>query len=280
MTNIKYHPCFSEKAHFKYGRIHLPVAPLCNLGCNYCFRVMDRSFCKEMDHPGVTSRIITPKQSLSIVKNELKKKKLSVVGIAGPGEPLANKETFETMRIMKKEFPSLMRCLSTNGLLLPQSLPILKEIQLSTLTVTLNAIDPEIGIQIYSFIVYNHKKYEGKDAFFILRENQLKGIKEAIKLGIDVKVNSILIPEVNGEHLVEIAKLCADMGVKIMNITPLIPLYKFKDRRKPTCEEMTSIREKCGKFIEQFHLCKQCRADAVGVPGLENNGINEEYFHS
>ena len=32
------HPCFSKDAHKKYGRIHLPVAPRCNMQCNFCNR--------------------------------------------------------------------------------------------------------------------------------------------------------------------------------------------------------------------------------------------------
>jgi nitrogen fixation protein NifB len=42
---------------------------------------------------------------------------LSVIGIAGPGDPFANpEETIETMRLVKQEFPEKIFCLSTNGL--------------------------------------------------------------------------------------------------------------------------------------------------------------------
>ena len=32
------HPCYSAEAHTKYARMHLPVAPACNIQCNYCNR--------------------------------------------------------------------------------------------------------------------------------------------------------------------------------------------------------------------------------------------------
>ncbi|MGA3007680.1 MAG: nitrogen fixation protein NifB, partial [Opitutaceae bacterium] len=30
------HPCFNKASHHAHGRIHLPVAPRCNLQCNFC----------------------------------------------------------------------------------------------------------------------------------------------------------------------------------------------------------------------------------------------------
>ncbi|MFQ7453900.1 MAG: hypothetical protein ACLRNQ_23780 [Flavonifractor plautii] len=52
------HPCFSAQAHFRYGRIHLPVAPRCNIRCGYCDRRYD---CANESRPGVTSEVISPK---------------------------------------------------------------------------------------------------------------------------------------------------------------------------------------------------------------------------
>ena len=31
----KTHPCLGGEAHFKYGRIHLPVSPTCNIQCKF-----------------------------------------------------------------------------------------------------------------------------------------------------------------------------------------------------------------------------------------------------
>jgi len=36
---------------------------------------------------------------------------VKVIGIAGPGEPLANPETFEALRLVHEEFPHLIMCL-------------------------------------------------------------------------------------------------------------------------------------------------------------------------
>ena len=152
--DIQGHPCFGGN-HHKNGRIHLAVAPRCNIKCGYCTRKHD---CVNESRPGVTSRIYTPQEALEKVRevmaSDLLGPVIRVVGIAGPGDPLANEETFETFRLIGKEFPRLIKCLSTNGLLLPERISELEEIDLQSLTVTINALDPEVAGQIYSFIRY------------------------------------------------------------------------------------------------------------------------------
>ena len=51
------HPCFDKEARHKNARVHLPVAPKCNIQCNYCNRKFD---CVNESRPGVTSSVLTP----------------------------------------------------------------------------------------------------------------------------------------------------------------------------------------------------------------------------
>ena len=60
---IKKHPCFNGSAHSRYGRIHLPVSPACNIQCRFC----KRGFNKWENRPGVSRTILAPEDSLSIV---------------------------------------------------------------------------------------------------------------------------------------------------------------------------------------------------------------------
>ena len=53
--DLKNHPCFNASAHRTHGRIHLPVAPRCNLQCKFCNRKFD---CVNESRPGVTSGIL------------------------------------------------------------------------------------------------------------------------------------------------------------------------------------------------------------------------------
>ena len=273
LRKIQEHPCFSENACHLFGRMHLPVAPKCNIQCNYCIRKYD---CVNESRPGVTSKVLSPEEALERVREVLNKVHyIKVVAVAGPGEPLFNEETFETFRLVKAEFPHLMRCMSTNGLLLPDRIDDIEELGIGTLTVTLNAVDPAIGKLIYSFVNYHGKIYRGEEAAEILLKNQLEGIREAVKRKIIVKVNTVYIPTINDKHIVDIAKQIGQMGVYMQNIMPLIPQYKFANIKPPTQAEKREMQARCSAYVKQMTHCRQCRADAIGRLGKD---IQQQFF--
>ena len=263
------HPCFDKKSHCSVGRIHLPVAPKCNIKCKFCSRRHD---CASENRPGVTSKVIGPVQALELVREVLARNAcIRVVGIAGPGDPLANEATFESLRLVHREFPDLIKCLSTNGLLLLDRLDDLLEVGVNSLTVTVNALNPWVGEKVYSHINYKGKLFFGQDAATILRCNQLMGIEKAINRGLRVKVNSVLIPGVNEKELPELAAVLKDFGVQLMNIMPLIPQAEMADFAPVPVSLLNGIRDRCEEIISQVRHCKQCRADAIGIPGEERS---------
>ena len=145
------HPCFNEDVKGKFGRIHLAVAPKCNIQCNFCNRKFD---CVNESRPGVSSQILAPHQALAYLK-EMQgiDNRLTVMGIAGPGDPFANpNETMETLRLVRAEYPDMLLCVATNGLGAAPYIKELAELEVSHLTVTVNAIDPEIGQHIYAWV--------------------------------------------------------------------------------------------------------------------------------
>lgn len=262
---LEMHPCYSEDAHENCARMHLPVAPRCNIQCNYCNRRYD---CANESRPGVTSEILTPQQAIEKVRYVKERiPNLTVIGIAGPGDPLANEETFETLELIRKEFPELTLCLSTNGLLLPKYVERLKSLGVRFITVTINAIDPVIASKIYDFVSYEGKIWRGIDAAKILVENQLKGVEMASKAGMLVKVNTVMIPGINESHIPEIAKKVKEIGAYIVNIIPLIPVpgTKFANLKAPTPKERKILQDMCESEIRQMRHCRFCRADAIGL---------------
>jgi len=277
------HPCFSKEAHHKFGRIHLPVAPACNIQCRYCIRKYD---CANESRPGITSRVMTPYEALERVRAVVDRNdNISVIGIAGPGDPLANEATFETMRAVHKEFPDLILCVSTNGLCLPDRLDDLMKAGVRSLTVTVNAVTPGIAEKIYSWASYKGKRYTGRDAATVIVNNQWRGLTNAIDAGLIVKVNTVFIPGVNDAEIPLIACQAGKRGADIMNIMPLIPQAEFEGRERPSHEMITGKRAECEKHMPQMTHCRQCRADACGILGedkdmeleLFNARIGEEY---
>ncbi|SCG86057.1 radical SAM protein [Methanobacterium congolense] len=264
------HPCFNEKMHDKVGRIHVPIAPKCNIQCGFCTREINK--CEQ--RPGVASRVMTVDEAVKHVRKVTSEMPIAVVGVAGPGDALFNEATFEFFKRMDEEFPELIKCMSTNGLLLPDKADEIADLHINSVTVTVNAIDPEIGSKIYSNVFYNGKLYEGKEAFEILSKNQLEGIKKLAEKGVVVKVNAVLIPGVNDKHIIDIALKVKEQGASLMNVIPLIPLHKFKDTPRPGCAELSEVRDAVEEILPVFRACTQCRADAYGVPGKEDKHLD------
>ncbi|WNY24566.1 FeMo cofactor biosynthesis protein NifB [Methanolapillus millepedarum] len=270
---ISEHPCYSGEAQHKFGRLHLAVAPKCNIQCNYCDRKFD---CVNESRPGVASEVLTPKEALFRTDQILKEHPfIHVIGIAGPGDPLANEETFETFRLIRDKYPDLTLCVSTNGLLLADRFDDLQKSNVETLTVTMNAMDPDIQMQIVDHVVYQKKHYHGREAAELLIEKQLSGIQKAVDSGLAVKINTVLIPGINDEHTPKMAKRLSEMGVYIMNIMPLINQARFEDRRPPTEEERSAIQNKCLPYVKQMKHCRQCRSDAYGLIGNDLSQISK-----
>lgn len=262
-NSVTEHPCYGSEASHRFARIHLAVAPRCNIACRYCVRDFN---CVNDSRPGVCSEILTPLEALRRAEEViLRDSRVRVIGIAGPGDPLANDETFETLKLVHQKFPHLINCLSTNGLLLPEKIEVIYELGVRALTVTINFATPSTGSKIYSNINYHGKRYYGLEAATILLLNQLKGVREAVNRGIAVKINSIFIPGINDCELLEIAKTIKETGVTLMNIMPLMPLGEFSHLNPPSKVELQNVQELCGKVIKIFKHCQQCRADAVGL---------------
>ena len=280
---IKVHPCFSEEAHTLFSRAHLSVAPACNIQCRYCIRKFD---CANESRPGITSHVLNPDEAVERVRVLVdRSERLSVVGIAGPGDPLVNAPTYVTLRQIHWEYPDLTLCVSTNGLLLSDRLEQVLASGVRSLTVTINAVTPETAEKIYSWVVYQGRRYEGREAAELLLRNQWKGLENAIDAGLIVKINTVLIPGINDHEIPLIAERAGKLGADIMNILPLIPQAEFAGLTRPTHNEISRLREQCRPFIKQMTHCKQCRADACGILGEDKDmelevlmaRIGEEY---
>ena len=245
--------------------------------------------CANESRPGITSSVLTPDEAVDRTRALIERSdRLSVVGIAGPGDPLVNAPTYVTMRKIHWEYPDLTLCVSTNGLLLSDRLEQLLASGVRSLTVTINAVTPEAAEKIYAWIIYRGRRYEGREAAELLLANQWRGLESAIDAGLIVKVNTVFIPGVNDAEIPQIAERAGKLGVDIMNILPLIPQAEFAHLARPTHAEINRMREKCRPFIPQMTHCKQCRADACGILGEDKDmelemlmaRIDEEYIET
>jgi len=258
------HPCFNNEAHDSVGRIHLPVAPRCNIQCNFC----EHRICADIQHPGWAAKLLSVTEAVDLIQSVVNERQVYdfVVGIAGPGDALANEQTFQTLALIHHRYPLITGCLCTNGLLLEDKLEAIIDAGVRAITVTVNAPDSNVGKHIYSWVKYRGTIYRGEEAAALLIAKQFSGIRKALEAGICLKVNTVLIPGINDRHMMKLAMRLSGAGVSLMNIMPLIPSGKMKNYRAPTCDELREVRQDCEEIIPQFYRCEQCRADVMYLP--------------
>ena len=158
-------------------------------------------------------------------------------------------------------------CIATNGLNIIPYIDDLVSIKVSHITITINAVDSIIGSEIYKWARYKGRTLYGIDAAKLILENQLKALKILQEKGVNVKVNSVVIPNINDNHMSDIAKEIACYNVDVHNCIPLIPIKEtpFENLNTPTNEQIRIIRENAGKWVRQIEHCNRCRADACGL---------------
>lgn len=266
---MRQHPCFSDDVR-GFARFHLPVAPLCNIGCRYCLRRFD---CVNESRPGVCSRVLSPEEAVQLfcrVRDRLPN--LTVVGIAGPGDALANFPTVRaTLAAIRRIDPGIRFCLSTNGLRLAEFLPELRALEVDYITVTVNAMTEGIGERLYSYVERSSTRLFGRAAFRYLRTKQWRGIREAVRQGICCKVNTVVVPGINEQETWRIAKGAAAMGCYMQNLLPLVsvPGTDFADGPTLSPGVLHTLRQECARYLRQMRHCQRCRADAIGVLGQD-----------
>jgi nitrogen fixation protein NifB len=276
-AKVKDHPCYSEEAHHYFARMHVAVAPACNIQCNYCNRKFD---CANESRPGVVSERLTPEQALrKVIAVANRVPQLSVLGIAGPGDALYDhRGTFETFRLVSEKLPDIKLCLSTNGLALPDHVDTIANLNIDHVTITINMVDPEVGERIHPWIFHGHRRHTGREASRILHERQMEGLEMLTSRGILVKVNSVMIPGINDAHLKEVNAEVKKRGAFLHNVMPLISdpahgtHFGLTGRRGPTASELKALQDDLSGGANLMRHCRQCRADAVGLLGEDRGG--------
>ena len=263
--DLTQHPCFNEASRKTAARIHLPVAPKCNVQCNFCDRKFD---CVNESRPGVTSAVLTPQQALYYLERAMEKSPaIRVVGIAGPGDPFATPaETLETLRLVRERYPEMLLCVASNGLEVAAHAAQLAKLQVTHVTLTVNAVDPAIGAPIYAWVRAGYRVLRGVEGAAALLDRQRSAIAELKRHGVTVKINTIVMPGINGEHAAQVAREMASLGADIMNCIPVYPVAGTPFAALPQMGhgEIAALRQRTAAFLPQMLHCTRCRADAAG----------------
>jgi cyclic pyranopterin phosphate synthase len=192
----------------------------CNLNCIYCRSDCDKSYLDTMSADEII-RIINIVTDIGI-------KKIKLTG----GEPLLRKD-FEYILENISKIPEIEDItLTTNGIYLKKYAHILKKYNVKSINVSLDTLDKNA-----------YKKITGYDYV----ESVKSSINYAIKLGFNVKINSVVIKDFN-ENIFELAEIAKHnkISVRFIELMPMGEGRKYKYIQGS--EVIKRLEEKYGKF--------------------------------
>lgn len=205
-----------------FKTLRVSLLNTCNLACVYCCFGNEDS--KENYRSG-KNQALQADELLKLIAKLHERLDLSVVRLTG-GEPLLYKELPELVRGIRNLGINDLK-LTTNGLLLENMAPALQAAGISSINVSLDAIDPEV----YHLMSRRHDL-----------SRTLRGIEAAHRLGIEVKINSVVMKGLNDSQILPLLEYAFQKKIKIrfLEIMAMGHLHDTADQHFFSQEEILS----------------------------------------
>ena len=219
----------------RYGRdinyLRISLTENCNLKCIYC---LPENFSPKKYNE---KEILSYKNIIDIihVAKELGIKKIRLTG----GEPLLRKDICDIIIGIKKIGIDEIY-LTTNGILLSEKIEELKDVGLCGINISLDTLDKE----------------QFKD--MTRGGNLLKvldGIEKAYKLGLKVKINSVIIKNKNENAIKDLAEITLNKNIDVRFIE-LMPVGQGKKFIGIKNEDIYKLLQKLFQFNEKYFEIK------------------------
>ena len=217
----------------KIDYIRVSVTSRCNFRCLYC--MPNTPFEWEPKE-----NVLSYEEMFEFLRLAIDEgiKKIRITG----GEPLLRKDLDKFINMLYSYKPSLDLALTTNGYYLPEYAEKLKKAGLKRVNVSLDSLKPKIA-----------NKIAQKDVFYKV----IEGIEEAIKVGFKVKLNSVIMKEINDNEILDLLEFAKNKGVIIRFIE-----FMENERAYPGIKRVDSkeILEKIAKKYSFKKLEKKAEA--------------------
>src|SRR5699024_9485403 len=219
----------------KFGRkvdyLRISVTENCNLKCIYCIddNILN-TYKNDILSDDEIVKIATECASLGI-------KKIRITG----GEPLVRKNIENLIYRLNniKEIEEIY--ITTNGVLLNDKIEILKENGLTGVNISLDSL--------------NKDRFKKLTKFDKLKE-VLLSIDKALELGLKVKINTVIVDDINKDEIIDFVKLTKDKNIDIRFIE-LMPIGAAKKYKGISNEEILNIIKNKFKNIQVENKSKR-----------------------
>lgn len=203
----------------KFGRkidyLRISVTENCNLKCIYCIdENILNTYKNDILSDDEIVKIATECASLGI-------KKIRITG----GEPLVRKNIENLIYRLNniKEIEEIY--ITTNGVLLHDKIEILKKNGLTGVNISLDSLDKD--------------RFKKLTKFDKLKE-VLLSIDKALELGLKVKINTVIVDNINKDEIIDFVNLTKDKKIDIRFIE-LMPIGAAKKYKGTSNEEILNI---------------------------------------
>ena len=219
----------------KFGRkvdyLRISVTENCNLKCIYCIddNILN-TYKNDILSDDEIVKIATECASLGI-------KKIRITG----GEPLVRKNIENLIYRLHniKEIEEIY--ITTNGVLLNDKIEIRKENGLTGVNISLDSL--------------NKDRFKKLTKFDKLKE-VLLSIDKALELGLKVKINTVIVDDINKDEIIDFVKLTKDKNIDIRFIE-LMPIGAAKKYKGISNEEILNIIKNNFKNIQVENKSKR-----------------------
>ncbi|MCQ2849616.1 GTP 3',8-cyclase MoaA [Helicobacter pylori] len=174
--------------------IRVSVTKQCNFRCQYCMPITPLNFFDDEE-------LLPLDNVLEFLKIAIDEgvKKIRITG----GEPLLRKGLDEFIAKLHAYNKEVALVLSTNGFLLKKMAKDLKNAGLSRVNVSLDSLKSDRVLKISQ-----------KDAL----KNTLEGIEESLKVGLKLKLNTVVMKGVNDDEILELLEYAKNRSIQIRYI--------------------------------------------------------------
>lgn len=196
IANIASVDSISDAFGRTFKTLRVSLINSCNLACTYCVEPSDDNVSGSVGMPKKLSLDID--QFAATINRLYKILNLTTIRLTG-GEPLLYKQLIPLISEIKKTGIEDVK-MTSNGILLAAKAEQLKAAGLTSVNISLDAIDPLISYTI------NRRAKLSKI---------MDGIEKAIAVGLKVKINCVVIKGVNDNQILPLLNYCGEKNITI-----------------------------------------------------------------
>ena len=191
--------------------MRISITDRCNLRCRYCMPAGTE---------GVHCEEILSYEEIAGAVKAAAQCGIKYIKITG-GEPLVRRDAEKLVSMIKETEGIEAVTMTTNGVLLKDKAQALKDAGLDAVNISIDTLDKDC-----------YKEITGFDCL----ENVLEGIDEAIRVGLRVKINAVVL-EKNIDECVSLIKMAEDRPVDVRFIE-MMPLGEGRNFEAISCDEV------------------------------------------